>query len=113
MKKLEALGGKNIEEALNLAINEKSELNRPFFIVFITDGKPTIGERDEAKLVEKLDPKMIAGKRIFTFGIGYDINIHLLDKIAMKTGGVRNYSPPTNEIEVNISHLFEKLNFPS
>ncbi|MBP9122772.1 MAG: VWA domain-containing protein, partial [Ignavibacteriaceae bacterium] len=72
IKKLEALGGTNIEEALNLAINEKSEPNRPFFVVFITDGKPTIGERDEAKLVEKLDPKLISGKRIFTFGIGYD-----------------------------------------
>lgn len=112
IKNLEALGGTNIEEALNLAINEKSEPNRPFFVVFITDGKPTIGERDEAKLVEKLDPKLISGKRIFTFGIGYDINIHLLDKIAVKTGGVRNYSPPTNEIEVNISHLFEKIEFP-
>jgi Ca-activated chloride channel family protein len=112
VKKLEALGGTNIEEALQLALNEKTEKNRPYYVVFITDGKPTIGERDEVKLVEKLDPKLIVGKRIFTFGVGYDINIHLLDKIAMKTGGVRNYSPPNSEIEVNISKLFEKIEYP-
>jgi len=112
IKKLEALGGTNIEEALKLALSEKGEKNRPFYVVFITDGKPTIGERDDIKLVAKLDSSLVSGKRIFTFGIGYDINIHLLDKIALKTGGVRNYSPPNNEIEVNISSFFEKIEFP-
>ncbi|MBN8546328.1 MAG: VWA domain-containing protein [Ignavibacteria bacterium] len=112
IKKMEALGGTNIEEALKLALKEKGEKDRPFYVVFITDGKPTIGERDDIKLVAGLDSSLIAGKRIFTFGIGYDINIHLLDKIALKTGGVRNYSPPNSEIEVNISSFFEKIEFP-
>ncbi len=112
IKKMEAMGGTNIDEALKLALKEKGEKDRPFYVVFITDGKPTIGERDDLKLVAGLDSSLIAGKRIFTFGIGYDINIHLLDKIALKTGGVRNYSPPNSEIEVNISSFFEKIEFP-
>ncbi|MCA0389678.1 MAG: VIT and VWA domain-containing protein [Bacteroidetes bacterium] len=112
IKKMEAMGGTNIDEALKLALREKGEKDRPFYVVFITDGKPTIGERDDLKLVAGLDSSLISGKRIFTFGIGYDINIHLLDKIALKTGGVRNYSPPNSEIEVNISSFFEKIEFP-
>ena len=112
VKKFEAIGGTNIEEALKLALSEKVTEGRPYYVVFITDGKPTIGERDEAKLANKLDSNLINGKRIFTFGVGYDINIHLLDKIAMKTGGIRNYSPPNSEVEVNISSFFSKIESP-
>lgn len=112
VRKFESVGGTNIEEALKLALGEKLNDGRPYYVVFITDGKPTIGERDEAKLAEKLDKDLIKGKRVFTFGVGYDINIHLLDKIAMKTGGIRNYSPPNSEVEVIISSFFSKIESP-
>lgn len=112
VRKFESVGGTNIEEALKLALGEKLTDGRPYYVVFITDGKPTIGERDEAKLAEKLDKDLIKGKKVFTFGIGYDINIHLLDKIAMKTGGIRNYSPPNSEVEVIISSFFSKIESP-
>ncbi|OQY78515.1 MAG: hypothetical protein B6D45_02105, partial [Ignavibacteriales bacterium UTCHB3] len=112
IRKMEALGGTNIEEALQLALEEKPASNRPFYIVFITDGKPTIGERDENKLLATVDQKALAGKKIFTFGIGYDINILLLDKLAQKSGGVRNYSPPNSEVEIAISNFFNKIESP-
>ncbi len=112
VRKFESVGGTNIEEALKLALGEKLTEGRPYYVVFITDGKPTIGERDEARLAEKLDKDLIKGKRVFTFGVGYDINIHLLDKIAMKTGGIRNYSPPNSEVEVIISSFFSKIESP-
>jgi len=112
VRKFESVGGTNIEEALKLALGEKLTDGRPYYVVFITDGKPTIGERDEAKLAEKLDKDLIKGKKVFTFGVGYDINIHLLDKIAMKTGGIRNYSPPNSEVEVIISSFFGKIESP-
>lgn len=112
VRKFESVGGTNIEEALKLALGEKLTDGRPYYVVFITDGKPTIGERDEVKLAEKLDKDLIKGKKVFTFGVGYDINIHLLDKIAMKTGGIRNYSPPNSEVEVIISSFFSKIESP-
>lgn len=112
VRKFESVGGTNIEEALKFALGEKLTDGRPYYVVFITDGKPTIGERDEAKLAEKLDKDLIKGKKVFTFGVGYDINIHLLDKIAMKTGGIRNYSPPNSEVEVIISSFFSKIESP-
>ena len=53
--------------------------------MFLTDGKPTIGETDEERLVARVAPDQASTTRIFCFGIGTDINTHLLDKIAERT----------------------------
>ena len=47
---LQAIGGTNIEEAFNLAFKNYKETSHPHFIVFLTDGKPTIGEMNDDKL---------------------------------------------------------------
>ncbi|MDH3269014.1 MAG: VIT and VWA domain-containing protein, partial [Ignavibacteria bacterium] len=52
IKDLKAVGGTNIEEALDLALKEKGNSSRTHLIVFITDGKPTIGETADEILVK-------------------------------------------------------------
>ena len=51
---LQAIGGTNIEEAFSLAFKNYNESNRPHFVVFLTDGKPTIGEMNDDKLVKRI-----------------------------------------------------------
>ncbi|OHD17910.1 MAG: hypothetical protein A2086_16255 [Spirochaetes bacterium GWD1_27_9] len=112
IKKIEPIGGTNIEEALKLAIASKDNSNRLHIIVFITDGKPTIGETTEDKLIKMIEKENKNNVRIFTFGIGYDINIHLLDKITELTKAYRSYITPDEDIEVKISNFFVKINSP-
>jgi Ca-activated chloride channel homolog len=108
---MKAIGGTAIEEALSLALSAKDG-DRPHMIIFITDGKPTIGETDEDKLVKKIKNANKLNTRIFTFGVGYDLNTHLLDKITKETNAYRYYISPKEDIEVKISNFYTKVQSP-
>lgn len=109
---LRAIGGTNIDEALDMALNVNKIRGRPYTIIFITDGKPTIGETNEDRLLDKLKKRNISDTRIFTFGIGNDINTHLLDKLTNLTRAFRSYITPDEDIEIKISGFFTKIESP-
>ena len=109
---LRAIGGTNVEEALAGALKMKKNKNRPYIIVFITDGKPTIGETNEDKIIGMIRDQNVDGTRIFTFGIGSDLNTHLLDKITSLTNAYRSYISEKEDIEVKISAFFRKIESP-
>ena len=50
--------------------------------------------------------------RLFTFGVGYDVNTALLDKLAAENGGVADYVEPKEDLEVKVSNFFAKVNYP-
>ena len=117
---LKAGGGTAIEEALVLAIEtvskqENKESIRPTQIIFITDGRPTIGETRTDKIIDRLVKKKqeIKGNmRIFSFGIGTDINTKLLDLISQKTKASTEYVLPEENIEHKVSRFYEKVSQP-
>ncbi|MGE5671193.1 MAG: VIT domain-containing protein [Fibrobacterota bacterium] len=109
---LKAIGGTNIEEGLQLAFKAKSGDNRPYMILFITDGKPTIGKTSEDELVAMIKNTNTAATRIFTFGIGDEINTHLLDKFTEITNAYRTYVTPDEDIEVKVSDIYTKIQSP-
>ncbi|MCW8813718.1 MAG: VIT and VWA domain-containing protein [Chlorobium sp.] len=109
---LKPVGGTNIEEALNLALKEKGNSSRTHLIVFITDGKPTIGETADENLLKKIEKSNKQNVRIFTFGIGNEINTHLLDKITEQTKAFRNYISENEDIEVKVSSFYDKVQSP-
>ena len=53
-----------------------------------------------------------ANTRIFTFGVGDDVNAALLDQLADKTRAVSTYVRPAEDIEVKISGLYGKISHP-
>jgi len=112
IRDLNAVGGTNIEEALNLALKSKGKGNRTHLIVFMTDGKPTIGETNDDLLIKKLNNSNTKNVRIFTFGIGNDLNTHLLDKITEQTKAYRTYISENEDIEIKISNFYDKVQSP-
>ena len=109
---IEGRGMTNINGALLIALAEKPNPNRPRIIVFLTDGCPTTGETNAARILENVAKANRNLSRIFVFGVGYDVNDHLLDKMAADNGGTRNYVIPNEDIEVAVSSLFRKMNEP-
>ena len=109
---LKAIGGTNIEEAFNLAFKNYQESDRPHFVVFLTDGKPTIGEMNDDKLVKKILDKNKNKSRVFTFGIGNEINTHLLDKLTDETKAWRTYVSNEEDIEIKVSNFYDKIQSP-
>ena len=110
---ISASGLTNINDALLTALAENPDPNRPRFIVFLTDGQPTAGVRNPALILENVAKANRGDRsRIFVFGVGYDVNDHLLDKMAADNGGTSNYVTPNEDIEDAVSSLFRKMNEP-
>ncbi len=113
---LRPIGGTAISEALGVAIDtagSRAGRDRPFTVVFLTDGRPTIGSTDEDTIVAKVGKDIGERRiRIFCFGIGTDINTHLLDRITEHTHSVSQYVLPDEEIEVKVSNFFTKIRHP-
>src|SRR5687768_6783131 len=109
--KFKPTGGTAIDDALAAALKTRQEKDRPFIVVFLTDGAPTIGTTKEDDIVKRAADRA-DGVRIFCFGIGHDVNTHLLDRIADETRAATNYVLPEEDIEVKVSSFFGKVNEP-
>ncbi len=112
VKELRPVGGTNINGALVAAMQQFEQSERPRMLVFMTDGLPTVGETNTARIVENARAARVAGVRLFTFGVGYDVNTTLLDKLAAENGGVAEYVEPREDLEVKVSSFFTKINHP-
>ncbi len=110
---LDATGGTDINAALTTALGMKpKEGARPFMIVFLTDGKPTIGETQHEAIINNVAAANAESVRIFVFGVGYEVNTHLLDRVAQENHGTSDYVDPTEDIEVKVSSFFAKVSHP-
>jgi Ca-activated chloride channel family protein len=120
VKNLRAAGGTAIDEALRTALEivgkEGRKDGRLAQVLFLTDGRPTIGETKEEKIVQKVSGLLGKGRdgaRIFNFGIGTDVNTHLLDKIAEHAGTFSQYVFPGEDLEQKVSTFFVKVSEPA
>ncbi len=111
--KLQASGGTCIQDALLMALEMRhGDRSRPFTVIFFTDGQPTIGETDPKKIQETVLGKNTANTRIFTFGVGNDVNATMLDQIAEESRALSTYVRERDDIETKISSLYAKIRNP-
>ncbi|MBP9093274.1 VWA domain-containing protein, partial [bacterium] len=108
---LEARGGTNIGDALHTGISLlKEETTRPAYLVMMTDGEPTVGETATANIL-----KLAANKkdiRLFDFGVGYDVNTRLLNKLSESHHGTSQYLEPGENLETALSSFYDKIKSP-
>ena len=109
---LVADGGTNIEGALDAALDTSAEESRLGLIVFMTDGLPSIGERSPERLAERAGRRRGAA-RVFTVGVGHDVNTYLLDRLAAEGHGSASYVAPEANVETAMSALLGKMRFPA
>jgi len=111
-EKLQARGGTDLCGAVLKALQMAPGGDRPYLIVLVTDGKPTVGVTDTDQIVQKVKDADRGNVRVFTFGIAEDLNVALLDRIAEATRGYPEYVAPGREIEQKISSFFRKVSHP-
>jgi len=112
VRKMEARGGTDINGALQDALALERDGARPYTIVFLTDGKPTVGTTATEDIVDGLAKRMGTKTRVFVFGVGERVNTHLLDRIAGAHGGTSQYVRPNENIEVVVSAFYDKISHP-
>lgn len=111
--RLEASGGTNIYEALATACHMIPTNDFPTYVLFLTDGLPTVGNTDLDQIVDNTTTLNEGRARLFVFGVGYDVNAHLLDRLSQDNNGVAQYVMPDEDIEVKVSRLASKITYPA
>lgn len=109
--RLEANGGTNIYEAVDTALGLFSQKEKPRYLIFLTDGLPTVGETNISKILD-MAKKQNKNTRIYTFGVGYDVNTVFLDRLANNNKGIPEYVAPGEEIETSVSNFYSKISEP-
>jgi Ca-activated chloride channel homolog len=109
---LKPIGGTAIADALQSAFTARTEkTERPFLIIFLTDGLPTVGTRNPDEIVAEV--KKAGNARIFSFGIGSDVNTQLLDQIAEGTRAFSQYVLANEDLEVKVSSFYTRIKEPA
>lgn len=110
---LESTGGTAIDKALSAALEMRTrDEGRTFTVIFFTDGLPTVGETNPQMIVKNVERRNSANTRIFTFGVGHDVNATMLDKLAENTRAVSTYIRPAEDIEAKASAMWSKITNP-
>ncbi|MDR2199143.1 MAG: VWA domain-containing protein [Deltaproteobacteria bacterium] len=86
---------------------------RPAYILLLTDGQPNYGLTGEKELVELVEPRSPGDSvRVFSFGVGDDVNARLLDRFSTLAGGVTTHVSEDEDIEEKVSAFFKKIGTP-
>jgi len=105
-------GSTNIDGALARAMEGITDSASPSYIVFLTDGLPTAGETNEMRIVRNAVQRNSHRSRLISFGVGYDVNSRLLDRLTRENYGQSEYVRPDEDIEAAVSRLFDKISSP-
>jgi len=111
VRRLDTDGGTNIAGALTEAFAEPPRDGALGVVVFLTDGMPTVGETDPEHIAEQAE-RGRGPFRVFAFGIGYDVNTYLLDRLTERARGVTEYIQPGADIEQAVGALAAKIASP-
>jgi Ca-activated chloride channel family protein len=109
---LYAGSGTNIDSGLKTALAQVKDPSRPNYIVFLTDGLPTSGVTNETQIAANAKAANTGRVRIFSFGVGYDVNSRLLDNITSQNFGQSEYVRPNEDIEERVSKFYAKVSAP-
>jgi len=107
-----ARGGTNIHDALIEALRQKPGDGLLPMVLFLTDGLPTVGQTSEVAIREVAAKANPHKRRIFTFGVGLDVNTPLLDKIAVETRATATFVLPKEDVELKVAGVFKRLAGP-
>lgn len=109
---IRAAGGTNLHDALVEALRAETSPGVLPLVLFLTDGLPTIGQTSEAVIRDAALKANHARRRVFTFGVGADVNTPLLEKIAAETRAVATFVLPREDVEIKVAGVFKKLSGP-
>ena len=110
--RIDASGGTDIDGALLAAMKQCTDKERPGYVIFLTDGQPTVGKTQEADILSDAKAANSGGVRLFAFGVGYDPNVRLLDKLVAENNGRSDYVKPKEPIEGKVASLYSKIKNP-
>ena len=111
LESLDASGSTNISGALEEALRPPVATGRLGLVLFVTDGQPTVGERDPETIATRV-ATLRGSRRIFSFGVGADLNVALVERLALEGRGTAQFVRPNESVERAVSIVASRLTNP-
>jgi Ca-activated chloride channel family protein len=111
LDELDAQGSTNISGALDEALSSRVESGRLPIVLFLTDGHPTVGERDASVIAADVARRR-GSRRLFTFGVGSDLNVSLIEQLALEGRGTASFVRPDESVERAVGIVASRLTSP-
>ena len=108
---LRAEGSTNISGALEAALSERTDGERLPLVVFVTDGEPTVGERN-AERIAALAGTLRGQARVFAIGVSAQVNAGLIEQLAVEGRGTAHFVRNEESVERTVALLASRLNAP-
>jgi len=108
---LRANGGTNISGALDAALGASASRGRLPLVLLLTDGAPTVGET-RPEVIARHTADIRGRARVFTFGLGADVNANLLEQLALEGRGTATFLRPNESVERAVGVVAERLTSP-
>lgn len=108
---LVADGSTNISGALEAALSARTDGERMPLVVFMTDGEPTIGERN-AERIAAMAARQRGTSRVFAIGVSADVNAALIEQLAIEGRGTAHFVRDSESVERTVSLLATRLTSP-
>ena len=116
VERLTADGSTDLESALQTALEillGTPDRGATRMVVFLTDGLPTAGVTDGTLIAHQVTgTNAAAGARLHVFGVGYDVNTHLLDRLAADNRGTVTYVQPAGNLEFALTEFYSTIAHP-
>lgn len=111
VERLEATGGTDINLALLSAL-DMVEPGRPTMLLFLTDGLPTEGEVDTSRILDNVSDAVAENVRLFSFGVGDDVDAILLDTLSSEQHGRTTYVRPGQDLNEAVFSFYAGISAP-
>jgi Ca-activated chloride channel family protein len=104
-------GGTDIFAALTEAFRVTGNPERLPVVLFVTDGLPSVGEQNPERIASQVE-RVRGDARVFAFGVGYDVNTYLLDRISAVGRGATQYVQAGESVADKLGSLVAKIQNP-
>ncbi len=109
---LHANGGTDVLAGLREALAAAPTPGRVPYVLFLTDGQPTVGVTDEAAIRAAAAAENRHGHRILALGVGADVNTALLRDVATVARGSAFFILPGERAGPKIERTFDRMRDP-
>ncbi len=111
LQSMSAGGSTDINRAL-LDAASIVDKERPTYLIFLTDGLPTEGVTDSQTILAAFEKSAPSNLRLFTFGVGYDVDTILLDSLSTEHHGQSTYVQPGMNLDEILSGFYNGISTP-
>jgi len=110
--KLTSVDKTNIYEAIDKANKELETKGRDKVLlveILLTDGRPTTGITKADDIIDLAVTANATGIRIYTIGLGKDVDANLLSSIANATGGKYYFAPTSADLQAIYTEISQEI----